>query len=217
LSSPFCILKYFDWNVRVSHLPQIHSEVKRSYTVDTYHKSLIRSIILQNSISWKYHLPSKTLINYIFCKFLFRDTTLGNYVSCKFLPEAHQYRTTPSVNPFPVTKHFQSQSDHFQKKSTTTYISHKSLFRGTRVPNYILHISLWKRKKYRLLALIPIEKQNNAEFQTAQGRFHYPCLHERIGHMFFNKSTLILCKQWLFSCTIMRQNLALPITSCYIT
>lgn len=109
-----------------------------------------------------------------------------------FFPEAHQYRTTPSVNPFPVTKHYQSPSYLFQKKSTTNYISRKSLFRGTRVPNCIVHIPFAKAKTYRLLALILFQKRNNAEFQAAHRRFHYNCLHERIGQMFFNKRTLML-------------------------
>jgi hypothetical protein len=96
-----------------------------------------------------------------------------------FFPEAQQYKTTSSVNPFPETKDYQSPLNLFQKKIATNYISRKSVFKN--------------KKKYRLhLALILIQKRNNAEFQTAQGRFHYHCLHERIGQMFFNKHTLML-------------------------
>jgi hypothetical protein len=132
LSSPFCVLIYFDWNVPISHLPRIHSEIKRSCTVDTYHKSLIRSTILLNSISCKYILPSTTLINYIFYKFIFRGTTLTNYVSRKFLSTSTPVQNYTFHKSIPSDRTLQVATK-FQKKSTTNYISRKSLFKNKKL------------------------------------------------------------------------------------
>jgi hypothetical protein len=108
------------WNVRVSHLPQINSEIKRSYTMDTCHKSLIRNIISLNSISWKYPFPSQTLINYIFWKLLFRDTTLAIYLFRKFLSRStpvknYTFRKSiPSDKTLPVAIISLSEEKHYQ-------------------------------------------------------------------------------------------------------